>query len=526
MPNKYVYNYSDIVHALQGAGLNAGDTAYFSTSLGMLGFAEGVSTADQLNTLFFDAICETLGGTGNLLVPAYSYTFGGSTVDAPKIFDPINTPAEIGPFPNHVLKQNDVLRSLDPMMSMVGKGPKIKSLFHNLPSTSYGADSVYARLIDRQAKCVCIGLGPNWTPFIHHADWLNQVPFRYDKLFYGGIKQANGDIQYQYWLYSVPARIEESFGDAHILGKLALDAGIWKYHPLGRAGVYVCDYNEYFDFSMSLMKTNKWLMAKGPECNVVARDQEKLSRELHTPPEKLTNESDIGLVIDHIKACTRKLVSPEITYCLEILQKHYPIKLRHTLSGKNVYDWIVPERIEELNGEQLSSMGYLSTASWQFGSSSKPMIVLCCYIDESQDLSGLALTLSLINKLQHVVTPYQFHCIIAAGTPGFACEMQFIDESLIEACLHIVDSQIQQTVIVADTRQKKHSLANKILDNNTDSIRQASKSDFQPLQAGHNPIAEHKLADLPFDNSVLLIPKNVSYNCENLVSALLDSFKQ
>ena len=263
-----VYNKNHIVEALINVGLKQGDTAFFSTSLGMIGTAEGVNNQEELNSLFFEAIKNVIGAKGTILVPAYSYTFGDSTKSNPIIFDPLTTPAEVGPFPNFFMKQNGVVRSLDPMMSVVGLGPDVEILFKDLPATSYGDDSLYARLVNHpNTKCISIGLGPNWTPFLHHADWLAQVPFRYDKSFFGGIKKPTG-IEYIEWVYAVRAAIDESRADAHELGKKAAAEGIWTHAPLGRARIYGCGYKKNFDFTMKLLEKDKWLTAIGPACDV------------------------------------------------------------------------------------------------------------------------------------------------------------------------------------------------------------------------------------------------------------------
>ena len=50
-----------------------------------------------------------------------------------------------------------------------------------------------------------VGLGTNWTPFIHYLDYINMVPYRYDKLFCGIYrmrkileKKSSGTILYLY----------------------------------------------------------------------------------------------------------------------------------------------------------------------------------------------------------------------------------------------------------------------------------------------------------------------------------------
>jgi len=50
------YNIDTVIQAIVEVGLKAGDTAYFSTGLGLIGMPEGVQNQDQLNELFFNAI--------------------------------------------------------------------------------------------------------------------------------------------------------------------------------------------------------------------------------------------------------------------------------------------------------------------------------------------------------------------------------------------------------------------------------------------------------------------------------------
>ena len=166
------------------------------------------------------------------------------------------------------------------MMSMAGLGPSAGILFKDLPPTSYGADSLYARLVDfPNTKCINLGLGPNWIPFLHHADWLAKVPFRYDKYFYGGIKRAEG-IEYLNWHYSVALQTEECKADAHELGHMAFNQGVWTYAALGRGRVYGCEYKKLFDFVLGSIKKDPWLTAKGPAYDVHEKIREEKDKSM------------------------------------------------------------------------------------------------------------------------------------------------------------------------------------------------------------------------------------------------------
>lgn len=271
------YTKDDIVKALKESGIKSNDTVFFTTSLGLVGLPpKEIDTEEKLNKLFLDAIKEVITD-GNILVPTYSYTFGKSTASEPAVFDIKNTPSEIGPFPNYVLKQPETVRNKDPFVSVACIGKDSKTIFDGISNNSYGEGCFFEKMLSlNNVKCCSIGLGPNWTPFIHYADWLAKVPHRYDKQFYGYIKFYDGSLKYTKWIYYVRFLGDESYPTAHKIGRMAEKEGIWKYSKLGRARVYAADYKEYFDFVMQHLKQNRWLLAKGPAVDVEKKERERL----------------------------------------------------------------------------------------------------------------------------------------------------------------------------------------------------------------------------------------------------------
>ncbi|HNV69527.1 MAG TPA: DUF2172 domain-containing protein [Candidatus Ozemobacteraceae bacterium] len=340
-PQASSYTRADILQALTAAGLRSGDTVFVTTSLGMLGVPEGVASGEDLNRLFFETLRECLGERGTIIVPTYSYTFGRSTATEPQIYDPLTTPSAIGPFPEFFRRQPGVVRSLDPMMSVAGHGPATENLFRDLPKTSYGADSVFARLAHVSAKCCSIGLGPNWMPFIHHTDWLRQVPFRYDKLFHGIIRTGQHE-QPTAWVYSVAMLHQASHSTGHKVAKRAVEAGVWQFAPLGRARIYVADYRRYFDFTLEQLETDPWITADGPPGDPLALERERVPEERSIIAEPETHSID-AILLQHAPR-HRTDVSDASHHLLHDLAKHEGLELYSFKSGENHFDWIIPER--------------------------------------------------------------------------------------------------------------------------------------------------------------------------------------
>lgn len=336
--NKRTYSEKDIYTALEKAGLKSEDTVFITTSLGMLGIPENVHTQEELNCLFFNAL-KSFFSKGNIIIPTYSYSFGKSRPNNLATYDPTETPSEIGPFPEYFRQQKGVLRTLDPMMSVAGIGPNIKELFENLPLTSYGYDSIFHRLTKVNSKCCSIGLGANWMPFIHFADYVCKVPFRYDKLFYGKIKKDNEIIETA-WLYSVPLLSPASRSTGHIAGNLATEANIWKFAELGRARVYAADYKEYFDFTVDLIKKDPWTTAFGPPADPLLLEQERvqlkssLSNIKHLAPKDFINKL---LTIERTEA------SAVANEAIDFFAEKYKMLTYAFKTGENHFDTIIPE---------------------------------------------------------------------------------------------------------------------------------------------------------------------------------------
>jgi len=336
------YTQADMEQALAAAGLQAGDTVFFTTSLGMLGLPAGLDLedGDGLNRRCLAAIRAVLGPAGTALVPTYSYTFGKGTASAPAVFEPATTPAEIGPFPEFFRQQPGVYRALDPMMSVAGQGPRALPLLADLAPTSYGAGGVFARLLGQGVKCCSIGLGPNWMPFIHHADWLARVPYRYDKLFRGRLFQ-DGQAVDANWLYSVLIQHPAARASAHALAAAAEAAGIWRHAPLGRARVYVADYDAYFAFTRQQQANNPWATAEGPAGDVLALEDARVPVE-STPC--LAENADTATLLAAYATMPRSPVSATSQALLAALAQREGLALHRWRTGENHFDWVIPER--------------------------------------------------------------------------------------------------------------------------------------------------------------------------------------
>jgi len=338
---KYHFTYSDIVKALKKGELQEGDNVWVFSSLGFLGRPEGAKTIEDVCKIFHSAIREVIGEEGTIFVPTYSYTIGRNLASEPVIFDPKEEPAQIGPFPEYFRKLSSVVRSLDPMMPIAGEGPLAKEVLKDVPPNSYGHDSVYERLLDYPIKILTLGLGPNWIPFIHYLDWLHKVPFRFDKLFTGGVKKGE-KIEYLNWVYPVRTLIEESYPWAYRAGEVAKEKGICKFTPLGKSGFYLCDYRRYLLEVYRIMEKGKWFLAKGPKVDVFQKELERLKEK----PQKLKlPEFEPKQWLKILENQRRDWVSLSTDAALGAIREHFgEFETKEVSTGEYCLSWLVPER--------------------------------------------------------------------------------------------------------------------------------------------------------------------------------------
>jgi len=350
----YHYTLEDLKKAFEKLNLKSNDNVFIFSSLGNLGILKKSKSLEDICKKLWIFLKDYFS-QGTIFVPAYSYTLGKNLLSQIVIFDPNSTKPEIGPLPEFVYKQEGVVRSLDPMMSICGYGKYANYVLENIPNNSYGPDSPFERLLEiPNAKCLTLGLDVEWLPYIHYIDYLFRVPFRYEKLFVGIIKNKK-EIKKIPWIYSVRCRLENSEPDAKPIGKLAEKQGIWKKEIVGRSFICACDLKEYFKFIKMYMEKNPWSLAKGPEINVEEGEKERVKIYLENGIQSyklpkinfLSDSSTFEGIREFENICSkfnRFLTSNDLDEFLKSLAKTYNFEIvANFKTGDYLFGWILPE---------------------------------------------------------------------------------------------------------------------------------------------------------------------------------------
>ena len=256
------YQKKDLALALNRINIKKGDSVFVTSSIALLGIPKTNNKKKSITACewLYNALLNKIGVKGNIFVPTYSYTFESNKKH---IFDIKNTASKIGLFPNFFLKKKKIIRTLDPMVSVSGIGPDAKKILNGISQTSYGENCGFERMLKmNKLKCITLGLGHNWIPFIHYLDWLNKAPFRYDKFFEGFIK-INKKVTPIKWHYPVRYLNRKSISDGYKLGKLAHKKKMFEEAKIGRSKIISINYKEFFDFCKTESKKNTWITGQG-----------------------------------------------------------------------------------------------------------------------------------------------------------------------------------------------------------------------------------------------------------------------
>ncbi len=163
---------SDLVRGFRDAGLAPGDTVLVHSSLKSLGRVDGGADA------VIDALLETLGGGGTLLMPSFQAGSEFFLVDRGCRFDLRNTPSDCGMITEVFRRRPGVLRSLSPTHCVAGTGPTAERLLsgHERCRISAGPGSPFHRLADAKGRILLLGVTHASNTSLHFVENANGAP--------------------------------------------------------------------------------------------------------------------------------------------------------------------------------------------------------------------------------------------------------------------------------------------------------------------------------------------------------------
>lgn len=185
MRNEIVNAYDELVDRFE---LQSGDSIWVSSELIGLVFAMKKHGVKFDGNELIDAFQRKVGEEGTILIPTFTYEFSNEG-----FYDIKNSKSVVGELGNIALSRDDFKRTRHPMHSFAvwGKDQDLLVEMNNLHS--FGVDSPFAYCVSHHVKQVMMGVDYiHGMTFVHYAETVCDVPYRFLKRFSGVYVDENG----------------------------------------------------------------------------------------------------------------------------------------------------------------------------------------------------------------------------------------------------------------------------------------------------------------------------------------------
>ena len=351
---------ADFVRALRTVGIGEGDVVYFQVCHEALGAADGAATDDALSRLLHAGLLEAVGPTGTIIAPSYTFSFCRQ-----QVFDPAETPTVVGPwntftaFPEYLRRQPGAIRSRDPIFSNAGVGPRASELLSRVPPVCLGDDSVHARLRRVGGKICILGVGLYEAIFRHYVESVSRVPWRFDKLFTGKIRE-NGVERKEGWLYNVRIGAPNGNPAGEALEALARKTGVCRSAAVGGGEIVAVEAEQYFQLASRELARDPWFCAKGPAGDPLAIEEARTAGPAPAAP--IPADATMDQIIASLWELPRDILSNGYDAALKALATQVPMTIHEYPTGMPAWTWVVPEKwtcqeawLETMDGRRLFS---------------------------------------------------------------------------------------------------------------------------------------------------------------------------
>ena len=237
---------SDLIHSLKQAGIPKGATLLVHSSMSKIGYLEeGPKT-------FVDALLETIGDSGNLLMPTSpNPKLQLNYIRENPIFDVLNSPSAMGAITEYFRKLPGVKRSLNPTEPVATYGPQAKEIIegHLYEITPYTHQSPFYKVVELKGFILYVGVTlDNAGTSLHLLEDAVDFKFQvyYPELFPVEVIDEQGK-SHQYKIKVHHPEMSKKRRCDELLPTFEKE-GIMKRIQIGKANALIFDAKAMFDF--------------------------------------------------------------------------------------------------------------------------------------------------------------------------------------------------------------------------------------------------------------------------------------
>jgi aminoglycoside 3-N-acetyltransferase len=256
------YRRQDLRAALQMLPLAPGDVVFSHSNIGFFGRMEGVDAKEALCEVFLEEILRRVAPGGTLVVPTFTYSFPRR-----EVFDIEASRSAMGTFAEWLRKRSDASRSCDPCYSVAAVGARASEMTGDVSSNSFDENSFFSRFAACNGKVLNLNFDAGST-FIHYVERKIGVPYRFDKTFYGTIREGGVEraAHSTIWVrYLSDNALEAAFEP---FDAIARAEGLFAVARLGRGAVGAISAQAVADIIVRTLPQRPWFLTKAEQCGV------------------------------------------------------------------------------------------------------------------------------------------------------------------------------------------------------------------------------------------------------------------
>lgn len=271
--NKMKLDKNYIKEQLIKVGLKKGDSVLVHSQLLKVGIPE--EDVFDLGKYYLDIILEIIGDDGELVLPAFTYSYCKN-----KVFSPLKDMSSVSSLANTCIRNHIGYRTLDPIFSYVIVNPE--SAEQRFSNVSFDLENGMAGYLSKKnAKYLMIGDLIYFTLLLACEQQLHTYN-RFMKKF-SGITKINDTEIHSDCYYYCRRYCDNTILDLSKLTRIVVDplvsAGKVKYESFGNSHLYYCtDVNIMIDAYKESLNRDLFELLKGPalsESDLIKIDPEK-----------------------------------------------------------------------------------------------------------------------------------------------------------------------------------------------------------------------------------------------------------
>ena len=245
----------DFVDALRSVGVRRGDTMFVHSGLGGFGKLGRGYDKNALCRAVIGACKEAVSEEGTLALPTFTYAYCVN-----RVYDPAESPSEVGVLGEVFRKEPDVIRSSHPIFSIAAWGAGARELT-DVGVDAFGDGSFLQGLHRRDAVQVFLGARLRHScTFVHYLEQAQRVPYRFMKDFPGVIKRGGREehVNATYWVRPLDGSVDS---DGTPLSDRLSETGKLVRVAVGGSGVEGVRSSALYDEGVSMLQRDPYVFA-------------------------------------------------------------------------------------------------------------------------------------------------------------------------------------------------------------------------------------------------------------------------